>query len=198
VYPYSITAQNAYPDNPWWQCSVPCSKFPQLLWLTLPRRSQHSLCEPQPVGHVSGRCSALPLPPRRVQPPLKPQPWPGPHWQGDTAPLHVQMCAVLAEWAAIGAPPWVLREIRVGVPLPWASTSVPYRAAPYPLPPQLLMSAVQEAQRWCSAGFSRRPSRLEATRVPWVSPAFIADRLRKPRLVLDLKYVNGFLHNKPF
>jgi len=112
--------------------------------------------------------------------------------------LHLQIRAVLAEWAAIGAPPWVLREIRVGVPLPWASTSVPYRAPPYPLPPQWLMSAVQEAQRWCSAGFSRRLSRLEATRAPWVSPAFIADRLRKPRLVLHLKYVNGFLHNKPF
>jgi len=98
----------------------------------------------------------------------------------------------------MGAPPWVLRAIRDGVPLPWRSAPPPHRAAPYPLPDVWQTWAVQEAQRWCVAGFARRLSRREAATAPWASPAFVADRHRKPRLVIDLKYANGFLHDKPF
>ena len=92
----------------------------------------------------------------------------------------------------------MLRAIRAGVPLPWASTPLPCRAAPYPLPPPWLAWAVQEAQRSCTAGFTRRLSRKEAARAPWIRPAFVSDRLRKPRLVLDLNYINGLLHDEPF
>ena len=147
--------------------------------------------------HPTPLVRSPPAPSVRAPPPLVP-PSPVLSRPADTTPLHLQLRAALPEWAAIGAPPWVLRAIRAGVPLPWASTPLPYRAEPYPLPPPWLTWAIQEAQRWCAAGFARRLSRQEAARAPWVSPAFVADRLRKPRLVLDLKYVNSFLHDKPF
>jgi len=138
-----------------------------------------------------------PTPSARAPPPIVP-PLPVLSRPADKTPSHLQLRVALSEWPAIVAPPWVLRAIRAGVPLPWASTPLPYRAEPYPLPPPWLTWAVQEAQRWCAEGSACRLSRQEASRPPWVSPAFVADRLHKIRLVLDLKYVNGFLPDKTF
>lgn len=84
------------------------------------------------------------------------------------------------------------------MPLPWRAIPPDRRAAPYPLLPHRASWAVEEAQRWCRAGFARRLSRAEAARARWVSPAFVADRCRKPRLVIDLSYINNFLYDKPF
>ena len=160
---------------------------------------------------VRGRAPSHSPPPRSTSPPtrgasshtphpcLPPPMLPtGPSPSADAAPLHLQMRAALPAWAALGAPPWVRRAIREGVPLPWVAAPAPRRAAPYPLPPHWQTWAVREAQRWCAARFARRLSRREAAQAPWVSPAFVADRLRKPRLVLDHKYVNAFLVDKPF
>lgn len=84
------------------------------------------------------------------------------------------------------------------MPLPWVAEPPPRRAAAYPLPPVWHEWAAKEAQRWCAAGFARRLSRRAAATAKWVSPAFVADKKRKPRLVIDLSYVNGFLHDRPF
>jgi len=113
-------------------------------------------------------------------------------------PPHVTLRRALPKWRAIGASPWVLRTIQDGLHLPWRCRPPAHHARPIRLPPDEATWAVNEVRRWETQRFVRRATGLEAAAARWSSSTFVVDAARKPRLVIDYRYPNGFLSDRGF
>jgi hypothetical protein len=104
-------------------------------------------------------------------------------------------------WADIGASPWLVRQLRFGLQLPWNRKPRNTRAREYNLSPEDLAFARGEVLRWIAAGYCREASDadLRAMRhAGSVSPAFVTTSASKYRLVIDYSLVNECLDERSF
>ena len=99
------------------------------------------------------------------------------------------------------ATPWLVRQLRYGLQLPWKSPPRFQRTDGYKLEPKHGRFATEEAQRWLELGYARRATAQERKRVlrlGGVSPGFVTSSAGKPRLVIDYSAVNECLEEQTF
>jgi hypothetical protein len=104
-------------------------------------------------------------------------------------------------WTDIGASPWLVRQLRFGLQLPWNRKPRNIRAREYNLSPEDLAFARCEARRWVKAGYCREASDEDLRalrRAGSVSPAFVTVTAMKYRLVIDYSLVNECLDERSF
>lgn len=123
---------------------------------------------------------------------------PKPKVDKSVPPPYVSVRAALHEWRAIGASPWVTSIFRDGLKLPWRAPPPPYCAQPIHQPPNIAAWRTDEIQRWLDRGFVRTAKASETRRAQWSAASFVTDVARKPRLVVDLSYINTWLEDRPF
>jgi hypothetical protein len=101
----------------------------------------------------------------------------------------------------IGASPWLVRQLRFGLQLPWNRMPRNTRARGYSLSPEDLAFARDEVRRWIAADYCREASvaDLRAMRhAGSVSPAFVTTSASKYRLVIDYSLVSECLDERSF
>jgi Reverse transcriptase (RNA-dependent DNA polymerase) len=117
-----------------------------------------------------------------------------------TAPCR-QVGRSFATWRKLGASPWLVRQLRFGLQLPWTS-EVPYqRPRSYPLTPVDQKFARKEVTRWVNRGFARRATPAESQalrRRGALFPAFVTVSAGKQRLVVDYKRANRCMEPRSF
>jgi hypothetical protein len=104
-------------------------------------------------------------------------------------------------WAEIGASPWLVRQLRFGLQLPWNRKPRNTRAREYNLSPTDLDFSQREVRRWIEAGYCREASGADLRalrRAGSVSPAFVTVSAKKSRLVIDYSLVNECLDERSF
>jgi hypothetical protein len=104
-------------------------------------------------------------------------------------------------WADIVASPWLVRQLRFGLQLPWNRKPRNTRARENNLSPEDLAFARGEVQRWIAARYCREASVavLRAMRhAGSVSPAFVTTIPAKYRRVIDYSLVNECLDERSF
>lgn len=104
-------------------------------------------------------------------------------------------------WTDIGASPWLVRQLRFGLQLPWNRKPRSTRAREYKLIPADLDFSRREVRRWIEAGYCRRASEADLRalcRTGSVSPAFVTVSAMKSRLVIDYSLVNECLDERSF
>jgi hypothetical protein len=104
-------------------------------------------------------------------------------------------------WADIGACPWMVRQLRFGLQMPWNRKPRNNRARECNPSPEDLVFARGEMRRWIAAGYCREVSvaNLRAMRHEGsVSPAFVTTSASKYRLVIDYSLVNECLDERSF
>jgi hypothetical protein len=95
--------------------------------------------------------------------------------------------------ADIGAIPWLVRQLRFGLQLPWNRRPRNIRALEYNLSPEDLVFACGQVRRWIEAGYYREASvaDLRAMRhARSLSQAFVTASATKSRLVIYYSLVN--------
>jgi hypothetical protein len=104
-------------------------------------------------------------------------------------------------WADIGASPWLVRQLRFGLQLPWNRKPRSSRAREYNLSLADLAFARREVQRWVEVGYCREANGADI-RALWragsVSTAFVTVSAMKQRLVIDYSLVNECLNERSF
>lgn len=104
-------------------------------------------------------------------------------------------------WTRLGASPWLVRQLRFGLQLPWLR-QVPYMSPKeYPMSSTAAAFASQEVARWLALGFVRRPTAAERAlllKTGQIYPSFVADTAGKNRLVIDYKRANACLEPRTF
>jgi hypothetical protein len=96
-------------------------------------------------------------------------------------------------WTDIGASPWLVRQLRFGLQLPWNRNPWNIRAREYNLSPEDLVFARCKARRWVKVGYFREASDKDLRslrRVGSVSPAFVTVTTMNYRLVIEYSLVN--------
>jgi ribonuclease HI len=104
-------------------------------------------------------------------------------------------------WTDIGASPWLVRQLRFGLQLPWNRKPRTTRAREYNLSLEDLLFARCEVGRWVSAGYCREANGADMRalrRVGSISPAFVTTSAMKSRLVIDYSLVNECLDDRSF
>jgi hypothetical protein len=104
-------------------------------------------------------------------------------------------------WTEIGASPWLVRQLRFGLQLPWIRKPRNPWAREYHLSPEDLAFSRREAQRWVDSGYCRQASGADLhllRRCMSVSPAFVTVNAKKFRLVIDYSLVNECLDERSF
>lgn len=105
------------------------------------------------------------------------------------------------EWEKIGASPWLVRQLRFGLQLPWKSEPRFQGTPRYSLEPNHSQFAEEEIRRWLRVGFARLATDKEQEhllRQGKVSPAFVTNTSSKLRLVIDYSTVNESLEERTF
>lgn len=106
-----------------------------------------------------------------------------------------------AAWTALGASPWLVRQLRFGLQLPWTG-AVPYRRPrAYPMGREGADFVQVEVERWLRKGFVRQATTAEArelTRAGQVFPSFVTQSAGKSRLVVDYKRANECMEARTF
>lgn len=116
------------------------------------------------------------------------------------APCYTQVGARYRAWEEIGATPWLVRQIRFGIQLPWTGPCRFQHRSSYDLSPAHQKFAREEVQRWLSLGYVRKANPSQGRRLAqrgMVAPAFVSEG-RKPRLVIDYSVVNESLDQRTF
>lgn len=104
-----------------------------------------------------------------------------------TPPL-VQVGASFKGWEKISATPWLRRQLRFGLPLPWTKPPAFQRISMYNLEPNHQTFVVKELMRWEGLGYIRKATQKEQKVLlqKWfVSPAFVTGTAKNLRLVVD-------------
>ena len=108
---------------------------------------------------------------------------------------------VYRQWELIGSSPWLVRQLRFGIQIPWVKDPPYRRPRAFELSPKEACFAEEEIRRWMMLGFSRRATVIEERRLRkrgQISPAFVTNMQSKPRLVIDYKRVNDCLEHRTF
>ena len=106
-----------------------------------------------------------------------------------------------AAWTKIGASPWLVRQLRYGLQLPWQRRPPYMTPREYPLSAEDAAFASSEIARWLALGFVRRPTADEHAlllRTGQIYPSFVANTAGKSRLVIDYKRANACLAPRTF
>lgn len=118
------------------------------------------------------------------------------------APPYVSVGRAYKEWEEIGASPWLVRQLRYGIQLPWRSLpGRERRVREYPLSPGDRSFSKMEIDRWLASRFIRRANGQEVKTIlrhGCVSPAFVTSSAGKRRIVVDYKKVNEHLEERTF
>lgn len=117
------------------------------------------------------------------------------------APPFARMGASHKEWERIGASPWILRQLRFGLQLPWTREPMYRPIRSYKLQSTEAMFAREEFKRWTTEGYARPATKVETQalrRQGRVSPAFVTKSAGKLRLVVDYSEVNKCLEQRTF
>jgi len=97
----------------------------------------------------------------------------------------------------MGADYWVLRTIKFGFRVPWASHPPPIQSKGYAMPAEQRLWSETEVERWVAAGYTSRLSPAAGAGAPWVSLTFVVYG-SKPRLVIDLRKINLHIRRRIF
>jgi hypothetical protein len=117
-------------------------------------------------------------------------------------PTFIAVGQVHSALTDIEASDWLVRQLRFGLQFPWRR--MPPRSAritSYNLSPADQEFACGEVRRWMMAGFCRRASDADISaihRSGHVSPAFVATKASKQRLVIEYTVVNECMETRTF
>jgi hypothetical protein len=104
-------------------------------------------------------------------------------------------------WTDIGSSPWLERQLRYGLRLPWNRNPRNIRARQYNLSPTDLEFSRREVRRWIEAGYCREPRGADLRalrRAGSISPAFVTVSAMNFRLMIDYSLVNECLDERSF
>lgn len=105
------------------------------------------------------------------------------------------------QWQSIGGSPWLVRQLRFGIQLPWVRQIPSRQTREYPLPPAERQFAQVEISRWLARGFVRLVTRAEARaarRSGHILSTFMTTSAGKFRLVIDYRQANDCMARRPF
>lgn len=117
----------------------------------------------------------------------------------EMTPPFVTVVGRYMEWVKIGASPWIVRQLRFGIQIPWIrKPKHTIRVPDYNLAPADAFFAKKEVERWLVHGLCRRAVGKEMQFIRTMSPAFVTVSTGKLPLVIDYLKVNECLEERSF